>query len=61
VSVPKLSIVELDNKDADLPRLALLNDADFSASVLAGATSTGFGGSTGGGGGAGLDPPPIIT
>jgi hypothetical protein len=65
VSEPKLSIVELDNKDADLPRLALLNDAAFSASTRSVATSAGFGagfgGSGGGGGGAdGLDPPPII-
>jgi hypothetical protein len=61
VSEPKLSAVVLDSKAADLPRLAFLNAALFSASVLAGATSTGFGGSGGGGGGAdGLDPPPIL-
>jgi hypothetical protein len=61
VSVPNVSDVVADISPADLPRLAFLNDAAFSASVRAGATSTGFGGSGGGGGGAdGLDPPPML-
>lgn len=71
VSEPKLSIVEVDNSDADLPRLARLNAAAFSASARAGAGSAAFGVGAGGGGGgadgAGLLPvifatvPPMIT
>jgi len=53
VSEPKLSIVEVDNSDADLPRLARLNAAAFSASARAGAGSATFGAGGGGGGVAG--------
>jgi hypothetical protein len=61
VSEPNVSDAVDDISPADLPRLAFLNDAAFSASVRAGATSTGFGGGGGAGGGAdGLDPPPIL-
>jgi hypothetical protein len=63
VSLPNVSDVVADISPVDLPRLAFLYDAAFSASARAGATSTGFGAGAGAGGGGGaddLDPPPIL-